>query len=210
MLPGRKAVVSPDHAWEKAVAITPRPHTLRASLQRAKLREWKAEESRERSISRADIKQRKRQISEELEPLVYFPTRIDVVGRRLDAWVPTLFLGSEVQPDWAHVVAVTGARLEQRYRLALIGKWSRESLDGMVLPVVPGRDDEAFGGGLENEPLQPPLIDIVVPPGASQEVILRDFDSRKDRPAQLPGVVPAELWGDAERDESAGASNESE
>ena len=193
MLPGRKAVVSPRHAWEKSVAITPRPHTLRASIERAKFREWKEEQADRRSLSRDELRQRRRQITEELIPLVYFPTRIHVIGRRLDAWVPNAFLGGEAQPSWGYVVAITGARLEQRFRTPFLGRWSQESLDGMVLPVIPGTDEQAFGGGLEGEPLQPPLVDILVPEGFTQQEVLGAFDSRRSRPAQLPGVVPAAI-----------------
>lgn len=199
MLPGRKAVVSAKHAWEKTVAIAPRPHTLRASIERAKFREWREEESERRSLSRPEIKQRRRQISEELIPLVYFPTRINVIGRRLDAWVPNAFLGGEAQPTWGYVVVITGARLEQRFRVPFFGPWSQESLDGMVLPVFPGSDEQAFGGGLEGEPLQPPLIDILVPEGTTQREVLSGFDSRRSRPAQLPGIVPADIAAPAER-----------
>ena len=50
---------------------------------------------------------------------------------------------------------------------------------------------KVLGGGRDDASLQPPMIDILVPEGQSQEEILRDFDSARDRPVELPAVVPA-------------------
>lgn len=195
MLPGRLAEVAPPHAWEKVVAVTPRPEALRASIKRLRVREWKEEESRKRQLTRGEVRRRKKQISEELMPLVFFPTQVRVKGRALEFFVPREFLGGDADPAWAYVVAVTGARLDQRFSVPLgwLGKYPEESSDGLVLPVVPGRDREAFGGGRESDPLQPPIIDILVPPGDTQERILDDYSSEQERPAQIPGVVPAEM-----------------
>jgi hypothetical protein len=194
MLPGRKAEVAPTTAWEKVIAITPRPDALRASIHRLRVREWREEEEKKRTVSRREVKKRKKQIVEELLPLVYFPNRVRVLGRRLEVFVPEEFLGGVARADWAYTVVVTGARLEERLSLPLFGKYSQESYDGLVLPVVPGSDREAFGGGREGDPLQPPIVDVLVPPGASpnQNEILSRYDSYQERPAQVPGVVPAE------------------
>jgi hypothetical protein len=62
----------------------------------------------------------------------------------------------------------------------------------MILPVSPGRWAERFGGGQDNAPNQPPLIDVIVPNGQSQEKLMADFDPRAKRPVVLPGVVPAD------------------
>ncbi len=37
------------------------------------------------------------------------------------------------------------------------------------------------------------IVDIIVPPGTSQESVLKDYNVLEGRPAQLPGVVPAEV-----------------
>ena len=50
-------------------------------------------------------------------------------------------------------------------------------------------------GGIEGEKLQPPWIDVIVPEGRFRKTLLRDFPSAEDRPARLPGVVPAEVKG---------------
>ena len=79
--------------------------------------------------------------------------------------------------------------------MPLIGKYPRDSSDDMILPVIPGSDEHAFGGGRENDPLQPPLVDLLRPEDLEprQSEILRNYDSYQQRPAQIPGVVPAEL-----------------
>ncbi|MEM7586799.1 MAG: glucodextranase DOMON-like domain-containing protein [Acidobacteriota bacterium] len=195
MLPGRKAEIAPPHAWEKMVAVTPRPETLRASIHRLRVREWAEQESRKRPVSRAEKRRRKAQIAEELLPWVYFPNRIRVLGRTLEFFVPEAFLGGEAQPTWAYVAAVTGARLEQRFDVPLLGRYPQDSSDGMILPVIPGRDENAFGGGRDNDPLQPPVVDLLRPQmlEPNQSEILRNYDSYQERPAQIPGVVPAEV-----------------
>ena len=42
-LPGRKSVIRPDFAWEKAIVLTPRPYEAKSELKRALLRELKRE-----------------------------------------------------------------------------------------------------------------------------------------------------------------------
>jgi hypothetical protein len=194
MLPGRKAVVDEAFAWEKVVALAPRPHLLRQSIEAAKLREWKSEKSKTQSLASADIRRRRRQIEEELIPLIYFPNQVRVRGRRVEALVPREFLGGQATVDRGYVVVVSGALLERRFRLPFIAPWTRDTNDGMIVPVLPGRDQEAFGGGRE-DPLQPPLIDILAPDGRVQSRVLSDFSSHENRPAKVPGVVPAEPGG---------------
>ena len=195
MLPGRKAEIAPPDAWEKVIAVTPRPATLRASIRRLRVREWKEAESRKRTVSRTEVKRRRKQVAEELLPLIYFPTRIRVLGRTIEFFVPAAFLGGAAQPSWAYVVTVTGARLEQRFHVPLLGRLPRDSSDGLILPIIPGRDQDVFGGGRENDPLQPPLVDLLRPADASpsQSEILRNYDSFQEHPAQIPGVVPADF-----------------
>jgi hypothetical protein len=62
----------------------------------------------------------------------------------------------------------------------------------MVLPISPGTWMGRFGGGRDDEQLQPPLVDIIVPAGGrTQESVLGDFSSGDNRPAVLPAVVPS-------------------
>jgi C-terminal binding-module, SLH-like, of glucodextranase len=61
----------------------------------------------------------------------------------------------------------------------------------MILPIAPGRRRESFGGGRQDGPLQPPLVDVIVPAGTAQEAVLKDYDLQANRPVRLEGVVPA-------------------
>jgi len=51
---------------------------------------------------------------------------------------------------------------------------------------------DRFGGGEDDDPLQPPLVDVIVPRGATQEKVLKDYSSKEGRLVRLPGVVPAQ------------------
>ena len=127
-----------------------------------------------------------------LDERVYFPTRVRVRGRTVSFTVPDSFLGGPAQAGWGYAVAVSGADLMQSLDLAARAGLARESRDNMmVLEVGPGTWSDIFGGGRDDAPLQPPLIDIVVPAGETQEEILRDFDSAAGRMVELPAVVPA-------------------
>jgi hypothetical protein len=61
----------------------------------------------------------------------------------------------------------------------------------MNLSIAPGRPRESFGGGRADDPLQPPLVDVIVPAGMMQEVVLKDYDIQAKRPVRLAAVVPA-------------------
>jgi hypothetical protein len=56
---------------------------------------------------------------------------------------------------------------------------------------TPGRRRENFGGGRQDDPLQPPLVDVIVPVGTAQETVLKDYEIQAKRPVQLQAVVPA-------------------
>jgi hypothetical protein len=58
-----------------------------------------------------------------------------------------------------------------------------------ILPVASGRPRDRFGGR-ERAPLQPPLVDILVPAGTTQEQVLQSYDLSDGLPAEQPGVVP--------------------
>ena len=87
---------------------------------------------------------------------------------------------------------VTGASLTESFDLsASVGLADETRANLGVIPVSPGRWKDRFGGGRDAAPLQPPIIDIIVPEGEKQEALLSDFDSRRGRPAVVPAVVPA-------------------
>lgn len=193
MLPGRRAEVDSAFAWERAICLTPSPYEARERLKRL----WfdAAKERLRKSTPHLDgaTEDSLRQaVSADVEKRVFFPTRVRVLGSRVRFLVPGSFLDGPARPLWGYVVAVSGADVFQRLDLgSTLGLKEKPVPALMILPVKPGRTGEAFGGGRDGDTLEPPLVDILVPPGATQEAELRDYDLRTDRPVRLPGVVPA-------------------
>ncbi|MFL6195671.1 MAG: glucodextranase DOMON-like domain-containing protein [Thermoanaerobaculia bacterium] len=194
MLPGRLAEIDPSTAWEKAIILTPRPHEAQADLKRMLLRTLSEDSGRDDSnLKDEEVEALRKQIPVDVETRIFFPTQIRVVGQKISFFVPALFLGGPAKADWAYVVASSGSDLLQKNdstRSLLFGKNGMKSL--MILPVSPGRWMDRFGGGRENAPNQPPLIDLIAPPGKTQEQLLSDFSPREKRPVVIPGVVPGE------------------
>lgn len=192
-LPGRKARIAPDTAWDRAVVLTPRPHTARGELKRILLRALEEELDREDpGLELAQAVEMRHRIPLDVEDRVFFPTLVRVRGQKVSFFVPDLFLGGPASAEWSYVVAVSGANLAQSFDLTGslgLSEEGEESL--MILPVTSGRPRDRFGGR-ERAPLQPPLVDILVPAGATQEEVLQSYDLAAGLPAELPGVVPAE------------------
>jgi hypothetical protein len=197
MLPGRRADVDSATAWERAICVTPRPHEAHAALVALRLKLGR--DSLERTlprVDREDLERLERAVRAELDSTVLFPTRITISGRALRFFVPAAFLGGVARPEWAYLAAVSGADLVRRLDLGpgrglLTGSESSSGL--MILPVEPGRPERCFGGGRENDALQPPLVDVLIAPDRSQAEALKDYDRLAGRPARLRGVVPAEV-----------------
>lgn len=195
MLPGRKAEIDPAHAWDRAILLTPRPFEAKEELKRTLLRNLKDD----KSLETAEVEALKLQVPDDVESRIFFPTQIKVRGSKISFFVPDSFLGGPAKATWSYVVAVSGADVLQSIDLRrILGRdTSEDSL--MILPVSPGRWQDRFGGGREDSPIQPPLVDIIVPEGVKQETLLGDFDARAGRRVVLPGVVPGEA-AEAARD----------
>ncbi len=127
-----------------------------------------------------------------MDQRIFFPTEIRVRGQKISFFVPGIFLGGPAKDTWSYVVAISGADLLQSFDLARVLGRPTGGRTLMILPVSPGRWADRFGGGRDGATNQPPLIDIIVPKGQTQEKLMSDFDSRAKRPVVLPGVVPAE------------------
>jgi len=189
-LPGRKAVLAPETAWERAIVLTPRPQEARSSLKRILLKGLKNELEGSESAG-PEVDRMRQLLPDEVERHVFFATRIRVQGRRIRFFVPDEFLGGPARADWSYVVFTTGADVDQRFSLAeLVGGTAEEGL--FVVPVAPGGAVDRFGGARDDDRGQPPILDLVVPAGRSQESVLSDYDRTGKRPVVLPGVVPAE------------------
>jgi hypothetical protein len=188
MLPGRKAEIDPAHAWDRAILLTPRPFEAKEELKRTLLRNLKDDES----LDTAEAEALKLQVPGDVENRIFFPTQVKVRGNRISFFVPDSFLGGPAKATWSYVVAVSGADLLQSIDVRrLMGRDpSPDSL--MILPVSPGRWSDRFGGGRDDSPIQPPLLDVIVPEGVKQETVLADFDARSGKRVVLVGVVPGE------------------
>jgi hypothetical protein len=189
-LPGRNATLA--SAWDRAVILTPQPAEAKGQLRRIVV-DAMSEAMRVGDENADEVRDRvKKDVPRDLDERVFFPTRVRVRGRTVSFSVPDSFLGGAPQATWGYTVAVSGADLMQSLDLTARAGLARETREAlMVLEVRPGTWKDFFGGGRDEAPLQPPLIDILVPDGQRQEEILRDFDSDAGRMVELPAVVPA-------------------
>jgi hypothetical protein len=196
-LPGRKAEIDPKFAWERMISLTPRPFDARTTLKRILLKQLKKElRDKEGKVSKEAAEQIKTTLPDDVDTHIFFPSRIRIFGHTIRFFVPDSFLGGTAKATWAYTVVVTGSDVDQRFDLSDELKVTRANQDNlMVLPVGIGSADDRFGGGEEDDDMQPPILDMIVPPGFSQQRILRDYNLRDRKPVQLLGVVPADLEG---------------
>lgn len=192
-LPGRRARIAPDAAWDRAILLTPRPHAARGELKRILLRMLEDEmDEGTAELDEGQATTMRRRIPLDVEERVFFPVLVRVRGPAISFFVPDSFLGGPADPTWSYVVAVSGANILQSFELTEklgLADESEEAL--MILPLAEGRSTQYFGGR-QRAPLQPPLVDILVPRGAEQETVLRSYDTAKHLAPELPGVVPAD------------------
>lgn len=189
-LPGRKAEIDPANAWEKAICLTPRPFDARQAVGRMiAAYSWKDAKARGEKLDTIKRKEILADIRRDLDKQIFFPTRIRVLGSKIGFLVPLSFLGGWAKPEWSYVVAVSGADVFQKIDVGGLLNVTADVPDSLyILAIAPGSTwSDRFGGGDEDNANQPPLIDIVVPPGKKQEDVL------KGKPVRLPGVVPKDL-----------------
>ncbi len=193
-LPGRRAAIAPANAWEKAICLTPRPYDAQDLLKAIYTRGAKMElKRRQVAITSADMDRISAGVSRDVASSVFFPTIVSVRGRSIRFFVPDAFLGGPAQDSWSYVVAVSGADWELKVDVAALLGSEGPVPALMIMPILPGRGENNFGTDREGDNLQPDLIDIIVPPGTTQEAVLKDYDLLGGRPVALPGVVPALL-----------------
>lgn len=194
MLPGRKAEVTPESAWERAVVLTPRPNEARSLLKRDLRKDLKQEmRSDDPKLSEAQAETLSARIPDDIDNRIYFADRVRVQGPKVSFFVPAEFLGGPAEPTWGYVVVVTGADILTSFDLAAAAGLTAPTSPGlMIVPVDAGTWTNRFGGGREDDDLQPPIIDLIAPKGSRQEWLLRDYSPRDGRPVRLPAVIPAE------------------
>lgn len=192
-LPGRLAEVAAANAWERAICLTPRPYEAQQRLERLLVVNGKQRLKEEMGrVEQAAEDQLRVETRNHLASRYFFPSLVWVEGSKVRFFVPASFLGGAARPSWGYVVAVSFADIEERFDLM---PSNTEKGRLMILPVMSGRGATWVGGGVEDDPLQPPLIDILVPADRKQDAVLKDYDPRfiltRNQPVQLPAVVPA-------------------
>ncbi len=194
MLPGRLAEVHPDHAWEKAICLTPRPDTARAMLRRILVADAKREIKQEKgTVRREDLDVAREQVAVDVADDIYFPSRVHVRGPRIEFTVPDTFFGGPAQADWSYVVVVSGADLMTDLQTADLnaGVVGIDFSGLMIMPLKAGGSRYTFGSREPDVEMMPPLPDMMLPEGVDQAEVLRSFDVLAERPARIPGIVPA-------------------
>jgi hypothetical protein len=191
-LPGRRASIAPANAWEKAVCLTPRPYDAQDMLKAIYIHEGKMElKRRQGSVTSADVDAILAGVNRDIASSVFFPTVVSVTGRSIRFFVPDSFLRGPAKDTWSYVVGISGANIEIKVDAAAIIGSEGKSPGLMIIPILPGKGMDNFGTNREGDDMQPDLIDIIVPPGMTQETVLKDYDLMGGRPVALPGVVPA-------------------
>ncbi len=190
VMPGRKAVVAGECAWEKAVIVTPRPQVaetlLREFLVKVRKEAFKAEHGR---IPKEETKKIKKSVKEEVGEQFFFSNRIEVWGRSMRFFVPDDFLGSQPKDHWRYVAVVTGADPEPTMDISINVLNYKRTSPLMMIPVESGRSRDVFGLESGADPEQPPIIDLLLPTTGLQRRLLGDYDVVAGRFARLTGVT---------------------
>jgi hypothetical protein len=187
-IPGRGVAIDRAFAWERVIVLTPRPDIARALLETelARVAEneliarqgraGKAEVARIEATARSDVARR-----------YWFPTRVRVLGREVQFYVPASFLGRAADARMGYTVIVTGAELDQVGRSSSGG---RNRAVMMVMPLVRGMRENAFGLRSDDDAASPPVIDVLAPTIEAQRAALQNFDVVAGRLATVPGIAP--------------------
>ena len=197
MLPGRNAEVDPASAWEKAICLTPLPREAEALLRRtyaeAGREEARATRSEDGRLTPGEKKAIQDDVGRQVAESVFFPTRVEVRGRLLRFFVPATFLGGPAKAEWGYVVASSGSEVTGRYDLGKLAGLKKETAVEplFIMRAAPGRGASTFGGANEDDPNPPALVDLIVPPGTTQEKLLASGNLKTGQLPRLPAVVPA-------------------
>jgi hypothetical protein len=192
MLPGRLAEVAASGAWEKAICLTPRPAEAREELRRL----WLGEKVRDRLSGGGKLDPStegflQREVEREVQGGVFFPNKVHVSGPSIRFTVPKSFLGGEADPRWGYVIAVTAADIATRVQLKSLLGVEQASGGLMIVPLGSIAGAERLGGGRAVDPWEPPILDLVVPPGQLQQEVLTGPTRKIGERVQVPPVVPA-------------------
>lgn len=192
MLPGRLAEVSADGAWEKVICLTPRPADAREELRRL----WLGELTHERLTAGGQLDPSaegflQREVEREVQSAVFFPNKVHVSGPTVTFTVPRSFLGGDADPRWGYVIAVTAADISTKVHLKSLVGMEQGQGGLMIVPLGSIANGEHLGGGRAVDPWEPPILDLVVPPGRFQAEVLTGPTRKIGERVQVPPVIPA-------------------
>lgn len=191
-LPGRHARIHPDHAWEKAIVLTPRPELMRRQLHDAL-----SESAPSGQIDAALT----------IDRSVFFATDVRVRGRTVSFAVPGEFLGPLDITAASLTTIVTAAKTTIEAGLTL-GKPQGSAIERLALGAQQpsaGRPEYAMGYTSDRPPATA-VVDLLAPDPRQQALQLAagaqltglNRDNRMgaamalpSAPAQRPTVVPA-------------------
>ena len=173
-LPGRHAQIAAEHAWEKAIILSPRPEFISGIFFAALSKVFKNLESEE--------------IRNTIDKRIFFPKRVHVKNRVIEFFVPSSMLGQGNPADWAYTLFVTGAKTSQVLKFSRSGKGLKALELGVMQPKV-GRPMQTFG--LENDRLKTlPIIDLLTESGDQQQLILKSGGSAKLQAVSVTEALP--------------------
>jgi len=132
-----------------------------------------------------------REAERQVQRDVYIPIKVHVSGPTLRFTVPRSFLGGTASPSWGYVVAVTAADIATKVNLRSLLGLEQASGGLMIVPLGSIATAERLGGGRAADPWQPPILDLIVPPGQRQEAVLTGPTRKVGERVQVPPVVPA-------------------
>ena len=187
-VPGRGVAVDRQYAWERCIVLTPRPDAARTMLQLAFDQELEAElQSRQGRVSKEDVDRLQARSEAIVGERYFFPSRIRVMGRRIEFLVPAEFLGSVPRPSWGYTVLVTGVDLESAGRP---GQLVPAKPEMMVMSVARGNRPSQFGIRGDADAATPPVVDLLAGDEDTQVRVLSDYDMVAGRLAAIPAVAP--------------------
>jgi hypothetical protein len=187
-VPGRGVDIDRQFAWEKAIVLTPRPDIARTMLQMHFDAALEADlRAQQGKVSKAELEDIQNRSEARVKDLYFFPTRVRVLGRKIEFQVPTEFLGGVASPAWGYTAFVTGADLEQTGRIGLL-KQSQPSM--MTMTVGRGIRWSQFGIRSDVDEGIPPVVDLLAADAATQVAALGSYDTIGARLAAVPGMAP--------------------
>ena len=161
-IPGRRVAFADGHTWEYVVVMTPQPGAAKAVTE---------------GIFGTEASRR-----------VLFPTNLQTQGKTISARIPASFFGGRPTKDWGYSVHVSGARWERSF--AVVDRIAgRHEADAYTMPVIGVREAWMFGGAPSaGGKAHPSVVDVLLPPGASQAKVLGSYDEKTGAYAQVPFV----------------------